>query len=469
MARVWVLPSLLFVVGCATPPPLPASAPIERGTAAWGDCRKGEGLPMADGRVLRGDNGFAEYLPENDTSWVRRLQMIESATRKIRVQYFILEPDAYGKALLGALLVKQRAGVQVSLMVDAVGSPALSKPLLGKDYLEELASAGAEVHIFAPLFATLRPRLFGSNHDKLVIVDDCLVLTGGRNVGRRYFDAPSVDPKVYADADILVEGAKLASWANGAYRAEAELARNRRVRPEVANRKSRAPELLAAYATALATAKRHPAWRKDWRPRHAGLIRIFDGESRFHSPQIRDASFATEDLIRGAKRGVVISNPYVVLSADMLDAFRAAAKRGIPITLLTNSPLSTDSLPTQAVFQREWPSLLREIPTLRIFASKGPAKLHAKSMVIDDDVAVVGSYNLDSLSDRINSELFVAVESKPLAREISTHIKRQIRDNTVEYRLVEGRAVGAEQLDAAKEIRRIRWLEDAAQIFRDKL
>jgi phosphatidylserine/phosphatidylglycerophosphate/cardiolipin synthase-like enzyme len=102
----------------------------------------------------------------------------------------------------------------------------------------------------------------------------------------------------------------------------------------------------------------------------------------------------------------------------MLDTMERAAKRGVEITIYTNSPLSTDSDVTQAFFLEDWQTILVRVPTARIFVATGDRKFHGKSAVIDDDETVVSTYNLDLLSGFVNGEVGAVTRSTELANDL---------------------------------------------------
>ncbi|MCA9550628.1 MAG: hypothetical protein KC933_11375 [Myxococcales bacterium] len=131
-----------------------------------------------------------------------------------------------------------------------------------------------------------------------------------------------------------------------------------------------------------------------------------------------DLTAALSALASGARHRIIIQNPYVVLTKHAVAALEAAGKRGVHIDLLTNSPDSTDSLLTQAFFLEDWPRILARVPNMRIFTLTGEQKLHAKVATADDKVSVVGSYNLDLLSEQVNGEIAAASWSPGLARDI---------------------------------------------------
>jgi phosphatidylserine/phosphatidylglycerophosphate/cardiolipin synthase-like enzyme len=123
-------------------------------------------------------------------------------------------------------------------------------------------------------------------------------------------------------------------------------------------------------------------------------------------------------LVRSAREEVFIQSPYLVLPEEAADILEEAAARGVKITVLTNSPLSSDNAMSQGVFLEQWPELLARVPGLRIYVAGDRHNLHSKLAVFDGRLALVGTYNLDPLSMALNSELVAAAWSSPLAGDL---------------------------------------------------
>jgi phosphatidylserine/phosphatidylglycerophosphate/cardiolipin synthase-like enzyme len=92
----------------------------------------------------------------------------------------------------------------------------------------------------------------------------------------------------------------------------------------------------------------------------------------------------------------------------------------------TNSPISTDSVATQAMFYADWKRLLKEIPTLEIYVYYGQQKLHAKNFVFDGKIGLVGTYNMDYLSEEVNSEVVAAMNSHSFSTELRRGIYQDL-------------------------------------------
>jgi putative cardiolipin synthase len=156
--------------------------------------------------------------------------------------------------------------------------------------------------------------------------------------------------------------------------------------------------------------------------------------------------------VQGAHKSIVIQSPYFVMTERGLRALEAAAARGVAITVLTNSPASSDSPATQAAFLKQWPDLLARVPTARIFVVAESRLMHAKVGVMDDELSFVGSYNLDPLSAGVNGEVVGALWSPGIARHLAGLIRHRIEGGApavVEYRIARDEAGHVVRKDGA--------------------
>lgn len=149
---------------------------------------------------------------------------------------------------------------------------------------------------------------------------------------------------------------------------------------------------------------------------HIGETHILD-QTSVDGGRVGNFAENLTSFVLNAKHSIRIENPYIVLTEDMVKALEQASKNGVAIELITNSPLSTDSVITQAFFLDEWAYVLARVPNARIFVATGERKLHAKTAVIDHELTIVSTYNLDFLSGNLNSEVGAATWSKSLATE----------------------------------------------------
>lgn len=418
----------------------------------------------------RDDEGLVRLLNRNTESWFARWKVLSEARESIDVQYFIIDTDVFGMAMMGLLYQKAKEGVKIRFMTDSRGSNKISHWFMGKDYLEELAEfPNVEIKIFNRIRQNLVTmvtdirRVMASNHDKIVVVDGRYAIVGGRNIANEYLADKEDDKTAWRDCDIVIDSPAAAGKLADAFAAEFSSIEAKLVRKDLINLSKKSDELdtackamnawltsgklLAAGAVPSSCSKSLKTFNDELKtyPRlktyatfdtfenaHVCPIRIIDKSSLVGTQN--DITKYIVRLIDASKKEVILQNPYVVLTPRAEAALKRAAKRGVSILFHTNSPQTSDSFPTEAVMMAEWKQMLTDMPSCRIFAQMGTGQLHAKTFVFDSRVGVVGTYNLDYVSEQINSEVIAAIHSDGFSSELRSSIMSDIA-TTKEYHL----------------------------------
>ncbi len=417
-----------------------------------------------DNTTMPVDDAYAQIrlITDNNEAWYARWYILNAARQTIDITYFIFEKDAYGKAMLGLLMKKANEGVKIRLMIDARGSKALAKTFLGQDYLQKLMiNPNVQIRVFNPMhkalpstFTNIR-NLIGSNHQKIIIVDGELSLTGGRNVSLNYFADPADDPNVFRDTDVVLRGSEIAGKMKEAFDEEFEALENFEISKDLlGNWSGKDKELIAAE-------KAMDMWIKGMGPLQDPVLKEFNEElfkykkmvnysnynpfenSHFAAVKLygkhnfqQERNDITDNLVAfmdACTQEIIIQNPYVILTEKSRAALMRAKDRGVKIIIHTNSPVSTDSILTQAFFLKDWKEVMKDTGA-RVFVFAGANKLHAKVFVFDKLVSVVGTYNMDYMSEQINGEDVCAVKSAEFSRDCRDRIFEDIAQSK-EYKI----------------------------------
>jgi cardiolipin synthase C len=423
--------------------------------------------------------GRTQFLDYNPKSWFARFKILKEARRSILVQYFILSEDIFGESFLGLLLEKARAGLEVKLMLDARGSFTITHGMLGRALLRELVQAGAEVKVFNPFFAEgLTGDFVSSNHQKIILVDDRVFMTGGRNVAQEYFLDEVELPRTFHDADVLIDSPELAPAVRAAFMEEynTSVAHPLAATGTFGDLVDHAPRLLDARR-AMEDRLNNIFLRRETQENHPELTRWpfmrmfepfipFRGCDGCHNESFDDVDYGptTAELntpnpitlavqtasvtsgrreitamlkqqIRAARQEILIQNPYVVLPPDMKKELENASRRGVRVVISTNGPFSSDNPLVQSAFFNDWKTLARDIVNSITFVHRGFRQVHSKCFVFDGKRSIVGSYNLDNLSDHINSEIAVLVDSEAFSKRVAASIHEQMEMESLELRL----------------------------------
>jgi len=321
--------------------------------------RYGEIAQMLGAHFHRGQR--LKLLIDGDATFEAIFAAIATAQRCVLVQFFIFHDDMLGKRMLQALIERVRAGVEVCVLYDGIGSHALPR-----EYVATLLEAGVSVHPFATQRRSRRFQLNFRNHRKIVVVDGTLGFVGGLNVGDEYLGlAPPLAP--WRDTHMEIEGPAVAdlqrSFAEDWHWVTGELPPLLRPGPGYGT----AQTLIAATG---------PADRQE------------------------TCSLLFVSLIHAARRRLWITTPYFVPDQAVMAALRLAVFRGVDVRVLIPSRpdhrtvfLATGLYAHDAVQAG-----------IRMFRY-GPGFLHQKVLLVDDDTAMVGSMNLDNRSFRLNFEI----------------------------------------------------------------
>lgn len=445
-----------------------------------------EGSPLAEAVETARAAGVnrLEILDGGYDALLLRVHLIRQARSSVSIQTFIWTNDECGRLLICELIAAARRGVNVRIIADSMFSDQEA------DVVAFLATADPhfEVRHYRPAASRLKPGMVdtlltaaGSFHDlnqrmhsKVMIVDDAVLVTGGRNVENTYFDHST--GMNFRDRDVLAVGPVVAAavaefeqfWNYPCTVRSLDLA-------DVAGAVKggafkRYPERGDYdFGTFFGAMEREADDATLIETRFAARLRPVGGARFLHDAPGKvagddpETARITRDLtatLERARESVLIQTPYLVLSRPARDLFREMRARtpGLRIRVSTNSFASTDNLFAYSANYRlradyvqdlhleihEFKPLPGELRTLfprydelvevaRRKAGtgrKGPPPylaLHAKSLVIDDRIAFVGSYNLDPRSENLNTEVGLLVEDEAFARELREKIERDLR------------------------------------------
>ena len=325
------------------------------------------------------------------------LEAIAQARDHIHLEYYIFEPDRSGTRLRDALLERLRDGVKVRLLVDAVGSPLLAKRRRQREFLGEFTRLGGEFAVFHPArLARWKPLVNLRTHRKIVIVDGVVGFTGGINITENGFEDLRSD--AFRDTHVRLEG-PVVRWLQFVFLEDWVYARGERDRAALST------DLIASTEPGT-TAVQVVASGPD-----------SNGEA-IHRSMI--------DIIHTARRRVWLTTPYFVPTEGALYALTDAAMRGVDVKLLV--PRKGDSRLVTAAARSYFDELIDA--GVKVFEYQ-PCMLHAKTIVVDDLYAQVGTANYDHRSFRLNFEVGVAVFDGGVNAQLADHFERDLGDSKI--------------------------------------
>ncbi len=352
------------------------------------------GIPLSSVRSVR-------LLRNGVATLASMLEAVAAARQHIHLEYYIYEPDQVGTALRDALIAKLKEGVQVRMLVDGMGSPRLAGRF-GRSFLREYLALGGEFAVFHPTrLAALRPVVNLRTHRKILICDGSVGFTGGINITETENEAVRAD--AYRDTHVRLDGAAV-RWLQLVFLEDWAYARSEGKTTRLADLKL--PADLIVDTDPGATAVQIVASGPD-----------NNGEA-IHRAVI--------DALHSARQRVWVTTPYFVPTEGALYALTDAARRGVDVKLLV--PRRGDSRLVTAAAQSYFEEL--QAAGVKVFEYRG-RMLHAKTLVIDDLYAQIGTANFDHRSFRLNFEVAVAVFDSGINAQLASDFERDLRDSSV--------------------------------------
>lgn len=414
-------------------------------------------------------------LEEGGNALVVRGWLSEYAEQSIDIQYFIFSPDNVGLIACDYLVRAADRGVKVRLLVDDIMVEAGVHEILTLDSHKNIdikiynpgVNLGKNIYKKIGKFTTDFRAANQRMHNKTFIVDQKVVITGGRNIADEYFDYDHAYN--FRDRDILLIGQAASSVHNSF-----ELFWNNPLSVPVRNLVSEADsnEIDSTRFDRLHQYACNPEnfWPQV-RTKIKDLPQAFQHIQQSGTFTWVDSVFFISDvpgkndgqkglsgsgvctdtlisLIRHAKHSIDIQSPYLITTAIGQTLFRAAVKRGVKVRILTNSLASTDNLEAFSGYQRDRKKLLET--GVEIYEFKPDAEerkkvmtgalqekmnftpvfgLHAKTMVIDHKITVIGTFNLDPRSANLNTECVAIVHSKEITEGVMKGIEEEFKPN----------------------------------------
>ena len=302
-------------------------------------------------------NTTVEYLPMGEVKFERMVQELKKAKRYIFMEYFIIQEGTMWNTILDVLEEKAKEGVDVRVIYDDMGC-ILTLPT---GYEKTLREKGIQCQIFNPFIPILSSHFNTRDHRKICVIDGNVGFTGGINLADEYINGYEKHGH-WKDTAILLKGEAVFSLTTMFLSMWDYLIKKE-------------GEDYAAY---------YPV---SWDENAQGIVQPF-ADIPLDDEAVGETVYL--NLINKAKRYVYITTPYLILSNEMVTAMNTAAKSGVDVRIIT--PHVPDKWYVHAV-SRSYYEMLVEAG-VKIYEYT-PGFVHAKTFVVDDEYAVVGTINLD--------------------------------------------------------------------------
>lgn len=440
----------------------------DRGTNYCADIHRNDSLSLsgelADISHLMETKTGVYVLEDGAGSMITRGWLTEYAEETINIQYFIFSTDNVGLIACDYLVRAADRGVKVNILVDDIMVNTGIQDILTLNSHENISikiynpgvnlgkNLFSKVKKFSTEFRSANQRM----HNKTFIVDNKVVITGGRNIADEYFD---YDHEYnFRDRDVLLLGKATQDVTNSFYdfwtdslsvpvtdlNTEAALNvtdpnRFERLHEYACNPENFWPQVRVRLDSFPSDFKRAQlAGKIVWLD---SMLFVSDDPGKNDGTHGLGGggrtTSALAQLVQSAESSIDIQSPYLITTEESRQLFKDAVDRGVKVRILTNSLASTDNVEAFSSYQSDRADLLNtgvEVYEFRPDAEertkimtgelqetlehKPIFGLHAKSMVIDGKVAVIGTFNLDPRSANLNTECIAIIPSEEIAQSV---------------------------------------------------
>ena len=358
--------------------------------------------------------GRVACIDDNTEALVWRLRLIESAEKELILSTFGFSDGESGRDLLAALLNASERGVEIRLLLDGLhGSGTLRD---SEGFRALAAQPNVEVRLYNEISLLAPWRANYRMHDKYLIADDTKYLLGGRNTNDLFLGDYSAHPNI--DRDILVlDSGSVADlrayfetvWADPAckaYEFDAD---------------ETACGVLRARYEGLKTAYPGAFGFTDWEREtvSANSVRLLTNPVGAENKE--PVLWKNLCAIMAEGSDILIQTPYIICGEEMYDDLSALCD-GRRVTVLTNSPDTGANPFGCADLENQREEIAETGAALVEYA--GSRSLHAKTVVIDDHISVVGSFNMDMRSAYIDTETMLVIDCP----ELNAHLRGQMAE-----------------------------------------
>lgn len=317
-------------------------------------------LALGDFRRVAGNR--VELIDDYGSSIERLVSDIDAAQREVHLVTYIFEADETGSEVANALIRASGRGVHCRILMDAVGSSRGLKRLAPR-----LRANGVEVHAALPvgLFRRSTARFDLRNHRKVAVIDGRVGYIGSQNIVDREFIPGCPNEELV----VRLSGPGVAQL-QALFASDLYFESGRRL-----ERTEAFPHL-------------EPAGRS--------VVQLLPSGPAYGRENAKELMIA---LVHGARRQIVVTTPYLVPDESFLQAVQIAALRGVDVRIVVSQ--RSNQRIAQLAQQSYYEALLGAGVSVHLYR---PRFLHAKHISVDDDVAMIGSTNVDIRSFSLNAE-----------------------------------------------------------------
>ena len=334
-------------------------------------------------------NTEVTYFPLGEDKYKAMLEELQKAQEFIFMEYFIIDDGEMWREIVKILLEKAKAGVEVRLLYDGMGSQFT----LPFRYKKKLTDQGVKCLVFNPFRPMLSTIQNNRDHRKICVIDGKVGFTGGINLGDEYINRKERFGH-WKDTAVMLKGDAVQSLTM--------------MFLQLWNIDEKRPERYQRYLTP----------RKDGLRRELGYVLPY-GDSPFDNENVGEEVYF--HILNHAKKYVHIMTPYLILDSEMISALTRTAKSGIEVIIIM--PHIPDKWYAFALAKTYYRELIRAGVQIYEYT---PGFVHAKVFVSDDDTATVGTINLDYRSLYLHFECGVFIYNNSVIDKIERDFQQTL-------------------------------------------
>jgi len=381
-------------------------------------------------QFYRKNNGVdrAAIVETSQDALDKRIQMIASAKRKIRFTTFSMKPDESCKKVCAALYDAAERGVKVEMLVDGLSGSWDMK------HAPMFYALGTHKNVsmkYYNIFYPYAPWTFnGRLHDKLIVVDDSLLILGGRNTSNYFLGNYNEDVLSY-DREVFVYNTSehvkdsVIGQVQEYFDTLWNFKESKAVYDKIPERKKvKVAAAISEYQVLFESmkAEQPQLWTPDYKAETIPVNHIQLVTNPIHTMSKEPWVWYTmEQLMLNAKEQVLIQTPYMVLNDKMYDSMEKIGEDLKEYEVLLNGIAIGDNICASSDYKLSRKDILAT--GIKVYEFQGKFSTHNKSLVIDHRLAVIGSYNFDMRSAYLDTETMLVIDSKEFAAQLEGCIK----------------------------------------------
>ena len=325
-------------------------------------------------------NNDVQILKNGEGKFPKMLEHLQNAAHHIHLEYYIFEDDKIGNKIIDVLCERAASGVEVRMIVDALGND------LSRKTIRKLKLAGVEFYKYNPvIFTSLANRVNYRDHRKIVIIDGKIGFVGGINVADRYIN--DGQKEVYwRDTHCMIRGEAVYSL-QVLFTLNWYFVSKKLIQPKV-------------------------VYFPNMEVQGEVFAAIISSDPDSDNPNLMEGYFS---MINSAREEILIITPYFIPNESVLTALKTTAKGGVSVKLLM--PAKPDSVFVNAASLTYVGELLRNDIQVYLY-EKG--MVHAKVMIIDEELSTIGTANMDYRSFDNNAEVNAVFFDENIAKELKS-------------------------------------------------